>query len=390
MPVPAISIDESGIHAPDYQDILLALQADYRRIFGDDVYIEPDSQDGELLAIVALAISDAYSGCIATYLSFSPHTAQGVGLSQQVKINGIARLDWSYSSVDLRLVGQPGTVILNGIAQDTDNQRWLLPGAVVIPVNGEVTVTATAENPGDVRAPAHTVTIIATPTRGWQTVENKQDALVGRPVESDAQLRRRQDVSTSIPSLTVFEGTIGAVASVEGVTRWRGYENDTNETDENGIPAHTICMVVEGGDAQNIADRIAAKKTPGTGTYGSVAVPVVDEMGVPNTIKFERPVDVALSIEIRIQALPGYLSTTGDMIRQAVADYVNAVNIGDNLWWSKLFVPANLCNVQLGTTYDVLNIGVSRSGGTPRSENVETAFNEAVSVTLDTITLTVA
>jgi hypothetical protein len=113
-------------------------------------------------------------------------------------------------------------------------------------------------------------------------------------------------------------------------------------------------------------------------------------MGVPNTIKFERPVDVALSIEIRIQALPGYLSTTGDMIRQAVADYVNAVNIGDNLWWSKLFVPANLCNVQLGTTYDVLNIGVSRSGGTPRSENVETAFNEAVSVTLDTITLTVA
>uniref|UniRef100_UPI0039E14609 hypothetical protein n=1 Tax=Anabaena sp. CCY 9910 TaxID=3103870 RepID=UPI0039E14609 len=81
----------------------------------------------------------------------------------------------------------------------------------------------------------------------WQTVINPTAATPGQPVEFDATLRTRQAVSVALPSRTVLEGTVGAVASVDGVVRYRAYENDTNSTDSNGIPSHSISMVVDGG-----------------------------------------------------------------------------------------------------------------------------------------------
>lgn len=389
MAVPTVYVDETGIHAPDYPEILLAMEAEYREIFGDDVYIDPDSQDGQLLAVCARAIHDTNAGCLAVYASYSPQTAQGVGLSQQVKINGIRRLDWSYSSVDLRLVGQAGTVINDGMAEDDNGGRWILPARVVIPVAGEVTVTARGEDPGDMRASAHAVTRIATPTRGWQSVDNELPATPGRPVEKDAELRRRQAVSTALPSLTVFEGTIGAVASVPGVTRWRGYENDTNQTDANGIPAHTICMVVEGGDAESIAKMIALKKTPGTGTYGDTAIDVTDSKGIITAIRFQRSKNASLQMTVTIRALAGYLSTTGDAIKAAIAEYINGLRIGDTVWWSKLFVPANLCNVTLGTTYDIESISIGRQGESEGEGNILLAFDEAAAIALDDMALVI-
>ena len=35
-------IDETGIHTPEYQEILDDLKAQWREIFGDDLYLEAD------------------------------------------------------------------------------------------------------------------------------------------------------------------------------------------------------------------------------------------------------------------------------------------------------------------------------------------------------------
>jgi hypothetical protein len=55
------TIDGTGISAPDYPSVLAQLQDLYRGIYGSDVYLEPDSQDGAFLALLALAISDVNS-----------------------------------------------------------------------------------------------------------------------------------------------------------------------------------------------------------------------------------------------------------------------------------------------------------------------------------------
>lgn len=77
-------IDRDGLHLPDYPTTLTALQDKVRGIFGDDLYLEPDSQEGQLVAIFALAQQDAYNLAAAVYNAFSPQTAQGAGLSRMV------------------------------------------------------------------------------------------------------------------------------------------------------------------------------------------------------------------------------------------------------------------------------------------------------------------
>lgn len=384
-------IDATGIHTPTYPEILAALQTQFRAIFGPDVYLEADSQEGQMLAMFALAIHDANQFAVSVYQSFSPQTAQGAGLSRMVKINGIARLVASHSTVDVRIVGQVGTVIMQGIARDVAGQKWNLPATVTIPVGGEITVTATAQELGDIQAAAGEVNEIATPTRGWQTVSNVAAATPGAPVESDATLRGRQAVSTALPSLTVQEGIVGAVANVSGVSRYKAYENDTGSTDGNGIPAHSISVVIEGGDDTTIAETIAAKKTPGSGTYGTTNVVVRDRYDMPNTIRFFRPGVVDIDAEIEITARAGYVSTTGDAIKANLAAYWNSQEIGEGVLLSKLYTPINAAEPDSAKkTFDVTSLKICRHGGTPAAENLVLLFNEVAAGDSANVTLTVS
>lgn len=377
-------IDDTGLHLPDYPAVLEDLQAKFRAIYGDDVYLEPDSQDGQMLAVFALALYDAYALAGSVYNAYSPATAQGAGLSRMVKINGIRRKTAGYGTADVRLVGQAGTVITGGMAADAAGKRWLIPAQTVIPESGEVTVTATAEESGDIRAAVGEISKILTPTRGWQSVTNPAAALPGVAVETDAELRRRQAVSTALPSLTVFEGTRGAVASVHGVIRSRGYENDTSEPDKNGIPGHSICMVVEGGDATAIAEAIAAKKGPGAGTYGSTEVLVRDRYGVPARICFFRLALVPVFLTVTIRPLQGYLSTSGERLRARLADYVGSLDIGEDVLLSRLYAPASLAG---SPTYDILSIMAGTSAQAQATANVAIPFNAAASCGIENVKL---
>ncbi|CAB3952670.1 baseplate J/gp47 family protein [Achromobacter piechaudii] len=387
----AAVISATGITAPSYQEILDFLKAQYQAIFGADVYLEPDSQDGQFLSIIAMAINDTNNAAIQVFTSFSPSSAQGAALSSNVKINGIARAAASFSSCDVVIVGQAGTIITGGVVQDDQLQnRWNLPATVTIPLSGQITVTATCAAIGAVSASAGSLTKIATPTRGWQTVTNPAAATPGQPVERDGTLRQRQAVSVALPSRTVLEGTIGAVAAVDGVVRYRAYENDTNATDSNGIPSHSISMVVDGGDAQAIANAIAAKKTPGTGTYGTTTEIVTDIYGIAHPISFFRPSSAALTAAVTIKALTGYSTTVGNAIKQAIADYVNGVQIGGgasgSVEWGDAITAAN--SVGGGVVFKLAALTLSGPGGAG-SPDVALAFNQAASMTAANVTLTV-
>mgnify|MGYP000090871448 CR=1 FL=1 len=360
-----------------------------RAIFGDDLYLEPDSQEGQLLAVFALAIHDAYSLAGSVYNAYSPHTAQGAGLSRMVVINGIRRQADTRSTAELHIVGQAGTVIRNGVATDTASRRWLLPDEVVIPLSGEITVTATAAEAGDLRAAPGEIAAIGTPCRGWQSVNNPAAATPGAAVETDAALRQRQRVSTALPSRSVFDGTVGAVASVPGVTRWAAYENDSGQIDAHGLPPHSIALVVEGGDAREIAGAIAAKKTPGTGTAGDTAVTTLDACGVPNVIRFYRPASVAVRALVVVKPLAGYLSTTGERVRQAVADAINALAIGEDVLLSRLFTPINAADADGGRTFDVVSLALASGDAEPAAANVAVAFSSVASCRLEDVSLEV-
>lgn len=385
---PVVSIDENGISAPVYADYLAWLQQETRRIFGADIYIEPDSQDGQLLGIFALSLADVAAQAVATYNSFSPATAIGNGLSSVIKINGLQRLASAQSTVDLTIGGTAGTIISKGVARDAVGNNWILPDVVTIPAGGTVIVTATAQNTGPLAAGIGTVTTIGTPTAGWASVTNASAAVPGRDVETNAALRKRQTLSVAIPSLTVFEGLIGSVAQIDGVTRLKAYENDTDVTDAHSIPPHSISVVVEGGDSLAIAETIYRKKTPGTGTYGGVSQTITDAYGIPLVIKFGRPTQVMIDVEVDITALTGYTSAIGAEIQAAIVAAINDLPIGQAVLYTRLYAPALLTGQYADpsssahlTAYELTAVKIALHGGTPTGADIVVAYNE-VAVTV--------
>ncbi|WHQ16357.1 baseplate J/gp47 family protein [Edwardsiella anguillarum] len=385
------TVTAEGISAPDYQTILDTLTSYFQQIYGTDAYLDPDSKDGQLVALVALAIHDANNMAIAVYNGFSPATGRGAGLSSNVKINGIGRRGATNSTVDLVLTGVAGTSITNGTVKDTNNVIWRLPTPVTIGVSGTVTVTATCSSSGAVAALAGAITTINTPTRGWTSVTNPAVATVGALAETDADLRIRQGQSVALPSLTPFDGVDSAIANVAGVTRHKLYENDTGATDSNGLPPHSISAIVDGGDVTAISQAIRGSKGQGTATYGTTAVTVPDTYGNPHVISFSRSTDVPIYGHITLQAFAGYTSQIGAQIQQAVADYINGLTIGDDVLLSRIYSPANLGVVSGGNAryYDITELLIGKSSGVVAAVNITIAYNESASCKPDNIALTV-
>jgi uncharacterized phage protein gp47/JayE len=383
-------ISDAGISGPDFPDVLQQLKISLWAIFGSDANFDPDSQDGQAISVFAQAIYDAGQMAIAAYNGFSPATAQGAGLSSVVKINGLQRHIPSNSEAVITIVGVAGTIITGGVVGDNAglNTRWALPD-VTIPITGTTNVTASAEQLGAVAAAAGSLTQILTPTLGWQSATNAAAAVLGSPVETDAQLRKRQSRSTSLPARSVYGGIYAAVANVATVERLAIIENDTDSTDVNGIPSHSIAVVAEGGNVTEIANAIAVKKSPGTGTFGTTVLVVIDEHGVPSTIRFYLATEVRLLMHIIIQAQPGYVSTTGDIIKQNLVDFIRDLEIGEDSYLSRLYSPINLGGTGLGSSFVTTSVLQSRNPAAPAAANIVIAFNEVATLAIEDITLTV-
>ncbi|EAA8759555.1 baseplate J/gp47 family protein [Salmonella enterica] len=370
-------INESGISAPDFQTVLNGWQTVFRGIYGDDIYIAPDSKDGMLLSLIAYAMHGCNNTAVAVYNSFSPETATGRGLARNVKINGITRKIPGNSTVDVVCTGRVGTVIHNGAVRDAAGNLWSLPALVTLDTHGNAVVTAVCQKEGAVSALPGDIREIATPTAGWQSATNTSAAAVGKPAETDTELRLRQSQSVALPSRTVMEGMLGALTSLDGVVRVKGFDNDSGDTDANGIPAGHIAVIAEGGDSEEIARTIALKKTPGVPTSGTTQETVTDSYGNQKVINFYRPVKVPVYIELHIKVMTGYNTDIGRGISRAVSDYINSLDIGTSVYLSRIYTPATLQNQSSGNTYELLSVTVGKSSTKLSTNNIVIAFNEA-------------
>lgn len=371
------TIDASGISAPDQPTILEELKTLFRSIYGNDVNLDPDTQDGQWLAAMSQMISDNNQMAINVFSSFSPSFAAGAQLASLVKINGITKNVATPSTATVLISGDVGTVINNGVVEDTFGFRWNLPSSVTIPTSGAASVTVTAQDNGATQANAHTITKIITPILGWQGVTNPLAAVPGQAVEEDSALRVRQSRSTALPAQAIIEGIYAEVADVNGVERLTIHENDTDTTDSDGVPSHTIAVIVQGGDVQLIAEAIQRTKPPGTGTFGDVSYMTVDSHGVPNTIRFVELEIVPIQVRINIHALPGFTSTITTAIKQAVMDFVNdTLIIGEDSYRTRLFTPANQGGTGVGDTYYVTNIQQNMKPGAPAQTDLYSQFDQ--------------
>jgi hypothetical protein len=402
---PVCTIDATGIHRPTLATCLAYFVNGYQGIYGTDVSLGSDTQDGELMGLLGAAVDDCNAETVSAYNAYSPATAQGAGLSSNVKINGLARKVPTYSSVPVLVVGQVTLAVPATQCSDGSGNVWSF-GAVTIPSAGQITVTATCQTLGAVALGTGVALTIMNPTRGLQSVTTTSIATPGAPIELDAALRNRQANAVQMPSQTMLGSIVGALWTITGVARMRPYQNDTDAPDGNGIPGNSIALVIEGGDAQTIANAISLQKFA-AGTYGSTTETVIDAVGVSHAINFSYAIRPPIKFSVDIHPGPQYSTNTGGLIQVSFAAWVNALGIGNSIQLTRAMAAGYLSPSIAATatalqaaylandtasilsltsalaslnaaaqTYEVMALRIARNSGSPTAADVTIAWNE--------------
>lgn len=196
-----------------------------------------------------------------------------------------------------------------------------------------VAVDVEAETAGEIPAYANTLTVIETPVAGWASFNNPFDITPGKNIETDAELRLRRAITLATAGAGTIEAIRSAILAIDEVEACVVYENIDDVTDGFGRPPHSVEAVILGGDDDEIADVIWVTAPAGIKKHGSETVGIIDSQGFNQTIKFSRPdeVDIYLELDITIDT-PNFPIGGDAALKQQIVDYAREnFSIGDDV-----------------------------------------------------------
>jgi len=380
-----------GIQVQTFQEIYDELAAGYRAIYGEDINLDPDSPDGQRVAIETQLVLDAQSFGALEYNQRDPDFALGQSLNSIIKLAGISRRPATRSQVDVVVTtDRPLTLPPDYAVEDDLGQAWTTLNAIDIPP-GETTVTLFAENFGAVEAGPATVVNPVTVVIGVLSVTNPTAATVGIDEEADQDLRVRRNRSLETPQSSSTGRMFTALASLPNVTDVAVYENDTDTTDSDGIPAHSLWVVVEGGAVADIIETMTKNKTGGKGMVGAVTGTFIEDFKRPNgttftivhSMTFDRPVDVPVLVRLDATRKDAANPVDEALISQAVA--ARTFNIGENLLAGDLYRLA----FNAGENFIPTNLEISQDGGATYTDGrILSDLNEKFSIAAGDVAVT--
>lgn len=301
-------LTQNGFEIKRLSELKESLEDKLRNEFGNGIRTSPRSRFGVLIGITAGMLTQPWELAQGVYSAFRKSSAEGVHLENLAEIVGLTRLDATRSQVDLFCTGSAGTTIPSGstVSHEDTGTLWDTLEDVTLDSNGEGTVPAQSQETGPIEAVSGTLTQIETPVTGWNNVTNNSDAEIGRPEESDDELRRRMVTDLAISGSTTPEAIKAKVKELSGVTSATVIENVLGSPDSANRPGHSFEVVIGGGDDTEIANTIWENKPAGIRTYSTgtgaqnVQVTIQDSEGRDQDINFTRPTDVSIWIECEI------------------------------------------------------------------------------------------
>ena len=199
--------------------------------------------------------------------------------------------------------------------------------------------------------------------------------------ETDAEVRARIRTALSSKGSGSCDALLAAVLSARAVRDAKVYVNETDTTDANGIPAHSIAVVTAGGNAAAVAQAIWDKKAPGIGAWGSTAGTAVDAEGNEHTVAFTRAADKMAYIYLTVRVLPGgNEETIREAVRPAVLEHVKALKIAESLNVPQLYGVAYAADPSISGTFVVTDIQAAATGSSAMVRDlIAAAWNEKIS-----------
>ena len=235
---------------------------------------------------------------------------------------------------------------------------------------------------------ANTITNIATPLLGWDSVNNPQEGVPGTDLETDAELRIRFRESKFLRAQNISDALYAALLALDGVTYVGIYENETGDYDPvYDLPGHSFKPVVFGGNPTEVAQAIWNNKPLGIASEGNTRVTIFDSQGFQHDIEFERPINIDIYIDIELTVDTQEFPSNGvEEIKASLVNYFREnFGIGESVIYSRLYTPINMTK---GHQVDSLTVDtVSPPTG---MSNISIPYNGIASLDTDNINITIS
>lgn len=358
-----------GFEKRTLEDLLAQVALDEQSDISSSLDTSSSSPVGQLNAVLMKVASELWDLAQAVYDGFDPDKNFGDAQDAVAAITGVARLPATKSQVRVMLgLNASVTVPVGAILGVAGNPaaRFLLVGLEAVTgtvVAGDVTSAGAgnyfarfeAEMTGPVAANAATLTVIVTPVSGWNSATNAVDAVLGRDVElpSDMRTRRVAELQAAGTSpVDALRADLLALADVQQVTV---FENETDVTDGNGLPPHSVEALVFDGATPAVANPVIAQaiwdgKAAGIQTHGGTTANATDDQGNLRAMSFSRPTQKTVYFDITITDTASY---PGDATLKAaiVADGRAHLAMGDDVvlaaFYGTIFGVGGVTNITL-------------------------------------------
>lgn len=250
------------------------------------------------------------------------------------------------SSVSNRL-----SIVNNTVSFNYSHSNGLAVHTVTKSVSGQALVANTEDYEAD------TLIYLVNPNPNI-SVTNKQQWVTGRALETDTELRERFRVSKSQGNATV-EAIYAKLLSTEGVVSATVQHNWTLATDSNGLPPKSFECIVEGGSDLGVATTIWRSQPAGIEPFGNTSQSITDSQGTTQLIKFTRPVDryIHVNVSYQIYSEEVFPSNGEALIAQAIVSYGNALGVGEDVIPQRIM--AAIYNNVVGINNLLVTVGVT-------------------------------
>lgn len=381
-----------GLKIQTYSEIYDQIADDLRAIYGDEIDLSSNTPDGQRVAIWAKMALDYQSYALASYNSRDPDLARGDALERILKLSGLTVRPATRSTWDIVVTMDRGAVLPAGytIADET-GQAWQLTAPIEVNT-GKNVLTFRAVEFGAIKGRTGATFTQTTVALGVQALNAVTPAVEGVDGETAPEVRRRRKSSLQNAASSVLGKIYAALADLAGVTDVAAYENDTDETDANGIPAHAIWCVVEGGSVADIVETMVKNKTGGTPTKGSnvgvyyeeVRRPDGSTFTIPHSMRFDRPVETPVYVKVTATRFDVVEPIDAELISSEIAKA--EFLIGDDILASSLYSLA----YNAGDGFTLTDMQVSLDGENYTRGRIQPALNGKLTISAENVDVTEA
>lgn len=224
------------------------------------------------------------------------------------------------------------TIVIEAVDETSSNTLVLSENLTTVSVSSVVTFETV--DAGDIFIPNGVITKIVKAVPGLNAVSNVGSYIAGQLAESDIEFRKSYTNKIYNRSSAMLESIRSAILkNVQGVVSVAPYENCTNEVDSAGRWPHSIEVVVEGGDATEIAQQILNTKAGGINTFGSVEATLHGVYGEDIVIRFNRPTYVKVWFKVGVTLSPNTNPPTNyvELVKEQILEKMSALGAGENV-----------------------------------------------------------